>query len=82
MALPKIKTVIVLAVKPGETHVDQLSFKNTDEEYIDDTFDSFDDYVKYYVNEKLNEYSQGGFMSIAMSKEDALLISETIKKAL
>jgi len=74
------ETFKIIAIHPENgVLVKKLEFTSKDEEFLED-FDSFVEYVEYYIDEEMAELEQGGYAAI-LAKEDEVkdIINELSK---
>lgn len=64
----------IIAIHPVEERVmvKKLEFTIEDEEFLEDEegWDSFKDYVDYYVNEEMDTFGQRGYMAISVKEHE------------
>jgi len=77
------ETFKIIAIHPENgVLVKKLEFTSKDEEFLEDEegFDSFVEYVEYYIDEEMAELEQGGYTAI-LAKEDEVkdIINELSK---
>ena len=77
------ETYWVIGVHPENgVHVKKLEFTEKDEEFLEDEegWDSFDDYVNYYVNDELASLEQGFYSAVAVKNEERLEIIKSLSE--
>ena len=75
--------VTIISIHPESgVLVNVLEFTIEDEEFLEDEigFDSFSDYVEYYVNEEINEMEQRGYTSITAGQDEVNDIIESLNR--
>ena len=62
--------------------VKKLNFTDEDEEFLEDEegFDSFSDYVKYYVNDWMDTFEQRGYTAISAKEDEVKDIVNELSK--
>jgi hypothetical protein len=76
------ETIAFIAIHPIDgVFVRKLEFTDEDEEFLEDEegFDSFSEYVKYYVQCEIDSFNQYGYMSIAAGESEVSYIIESLK---
>lgn len=77
------KTFKIIAIHPDNgVIVEKLEFTIEDEEFLEDEegFDSFSDYVKYYVNDRMNTFEQRGYTAISAKEDEVKDIINELSK--
>jgi len=74
----------IIAIHPVEERVmvKKLEFTIGDEEFLEDEegWDSFKDYVDYYVNEEMDTFGQRGYMAISVKEYEVKYIINELSK--
>ena len=62
--------------------VKKLEFTDQDEEFLEDEegWDSFKDYIDYYVNEEMDTFGQRGYSAISVKEEEVKDIVNELSK--
>ena len=62
--------------------VKKLEFTDQDEEFLEDEegWDSFKDYIDYYVNEEMDTFGQIGYAAISVKEEEVKDIINELSK--
>jgi hypothetical protein len=77
-----LKTIWIIAVHSiNGVLVERMDFSDQDEIYLEDEqgWAYFDDYVKYYTDERINELEQGFYSAVAVENEERLSIIKELK---
>ena len=77
------ETYWVIGVHPQNgVHVQKLEFTDQDEEFLEDEegWDSFDDYVKYYLDDEIAGLEQGFYSAVAVKNEERLEIIKALSE--
>ena len=75
------ETYWVIGVHPENgVHVQKVEFTDQDEEFLEDEegWDSFDDYVKYYLDDEIAGLEQGFYSAVAVKDEERLDIIKAL----
>ena len=75
------ETYWVIGVHPENgVHVQKVEFTDQDEEFLEDEegWDSFDDYVKYYLDDEIAGLEQGFYSVVAVQDEERLDIIKAL----
>lgn len=74
----------IIAIHPVEERVmvKKLEFTIEDEEFLEDEegWDSFKDYVDYYVNEEMDTFGQRSYMAISVKEYEVKYIINELSK--
>ena len=77
------ETIRIIAIHPvNGAHIKKIEFTSEDEEFLGDIqgFDSFEEYVDYYVNVEIDTFEQGGYTVISAKEEEVKdIIIELLK---
>lgn len=78
------KTFKIIAIHSVEERVivKKLEFTDRDEEFLEDEegWDSFKDYVDYYVNEEMGTFGQRGYSAISVKEDEVKDIVNELSK--
>ena len=77
------ETFKIIAIHPNNgVMVEKLEFTIEDEEFLEDEegFDSFSDYVKYYVNDQMDTFEQRGYTAISAKEDEVKDIINELSK--
>ena len=77
------ETYWVIGIHPENgVHVQKLEFTDQDEEFLEDEegWDSFDDYVKYYLDDEIAGLKQGFYSAVAVKNEEKLEIIKALSE--
>ena len=77
------ETYWVIGIHPENgVHVQKLEFTDQDEEFLEDEegWDSFDDYVKYYLDDEIAGLEQGFYSAVAVKNEERLEIIKALSE--
>ena len=77
------ETVKLIAIHPENgVLVKKLEFTNKDDEFLEDEegFDSFEEYVDYYVNDEIDTFEQGGYIAISAKEGEVKDIINELSK--
>ena len=77
------ETYWVIGVHPENgVHVQKVEFTDQDEEFLEDEegWDSFDDYVKYYLDDEIAGLEQGFYSVVAVKNEERLEIIKALSE--
>lgn len=77
------ETVKLIAIHPDNgVMVKKLEFTIEDEEFLEDEegFDSFSDYVKYYVNDEIDTLEWRGYTVISAKEDEVKDIINELSK--
>lgn len=77
------ETYWVIGVHPENgVHVQKVEFTDQDEEFLEDEegWDSFDDYVKYYLDDEIAGLEQGFYSAVAVKNEERLEIIKALSE--
>ena len=77
------ETYWVIGIHPENgVHVQKLEFTDQDEEFLEDEegWDSFDDYVKYYLDDEIAGLEQGFYSAVAVKNEERLEITKALSE--
>ena len=80
---PKKEIIRVIAIHPyNGVMVEKLEFTIEDEEFLEDEegFDSFSDYVDYYVNDWRDTFEQRGYTAISAKEDEVKDIINELSK--
>ena len=77
------ETVKIIAIHPDNgVLVKKLEFTSEDEEFLEDEegWDSFKDYVDYYINVEMDAFEQSGYTAISTREEEVKDIINELSK--
>ena len=77
------ETIRIIAIHPDNgVMVKKLEFTMEDEEFLEDEegFDSFSDYVKYYVNDEVDSFEWRGYTAISAKEDEVKDIINELSK--
>ena len=77
------ETYWVIGIHPENgVHVQKVEFTDQDEEFLEDEegWDSFDDYVKYYLDDEIAGLEQGFYSAVAVKNEERLEIIKALSE--
>ncbi len=77
------ETVKIIAIHPDNgVLVKKLEFTSEDEEFLEDEegWDSFKDYVDYYINDEMDAFEQRGYIAISTREEEVKDIINELSK--
>lgn len=77
------ETIRFIATHPENgVLVKKLEFTSEDEEFLEDEegFDSFDEYVDYYVNDEIDTFEWGGYTAISAKEDEVKDIINELSK--
>jgi hypothetical protein len=77
------ETVKIIAIHPDNgVLVKKLEFTSEDEEFLEDEegWDSFKDYVDYYINVDMDAFEQSGYTAISTREEEVKDIINELSK--
>jgi hypothetical protein len=77
------ETFKIIAIHPENgVLVKKLEFTNEDEEFLEDEegWDSFKDYVDYYISVEMDSFEQGGYTVISAKEEEVRDIINELSK--
>jgi hypothetical protein len=77
------ETFKIIAIHPvNGVLVKKLEFTNEDEEFLEDVegWDSFKDYVDYYISVEMDSFEQGGYTVISAKEEEVKDIINELSK--
>jgi len=75
------ETYWVIGVHPENgVHIQKLEFTEKDEEFLEDEegWDSFEDYVNYYLDEEIAGLEQRFYSAVAVKNEERLEIIKSL----
>ena len=78
----KKQIIRIIAIHSVEERVivKKLEFTDQDEEFLEDEegWDSFKDYIDYYVNEEMDTFGQIGYAAISVKEEEVYTVSRKV----
>ena len=77
------ETIRIIAIHPvNGVQVKKIEFTNEDEEFLGDIlgWDSFEEYVDYYVNVEIDTFEQGGYTVISAKEGEVKDIINELSK--
>lgn len=77
------ETIRIIAIHPENgVLVKKLEFTSNDEEFLEDEegFDSFDEYVDYYINDEMDSFEGGGYVVISAKEDEVKDIINELSK--
>jgi hypothetical protein len=77
------ETIRIIAIHPvNGVQIKKIEFTSEDEEFLGDIqgFDSFREYVDYYINVEIDTFEQGGYTVISAKEEEVKDIINELSK--
>jgi len=77
------ETVKIIAIhSENGVLVQKLEFTSKDEEFLEDEegFDSFEEYIDYYVNDEVDSLEQAGYTAISAKEQEVKDIVNELSK--
>jgi hypothetical protein len=77
------ETIRIIAIHPvNGVQIKKIEFTGEDEEFLEDVegFDSFGEYVDYYVNDEIDTFEQVGYAAISAKEEEVKDIINELSK--